>query len=72
MPAGNINDAQPAVSETDVRSQVNAGIIWTAVRQRVVHALEESRGNRLGPVKVNDPAYATHHYSLNFVPLEKA
>src|SRR5689334_8225134 len=63
MAAGNIDDAQPAVSETNVRSQMNTGIVRTPVLQRVIHALNELRGNPVRLVKVNNAADATHDCS---------
>ncbi|HKC71035.1 MAG TPA: hypothetical protein VKB60_05390 [Terriglobales bacterium] len=64
MATSHINDAQPAVSQTNVRSQVNAGIVGTAVLQRIIHALKEFRRSRFRPIKVNNAANTTHRCSL--------
>src|SRR5690242_17801137 len=71
MAAGNIDDAQPAVSEANVRSQMNTGVVRTAVLQRIIHALNELRGNPVRLVKVNNAADTTHGCSSVAIYLQR-
>src|SRR5690348_12451005 len=64
MAAGYVNDAQPAVSQTDIGGHIHPGVVRTAVSQGVVHTLDQFAGDWFRAASINDAANAAHFCSL--------
>jgi hypothetical protein len=58
--AGDINNAEPPMAQTDSAIHINALVIRTAMTQSSVHLLYVVPGDGLGMVKLKNPADSAH------------
>src|SRR5438105_449011 len=66
MPAGNIDDRETTMAETNVAVNIDAGIVWAAVRHDVAHSRQRDFIN--GTIQLPwdcNATNSTHHSSFS-------
>jgi hypothetical protein len=54
-----VQDAEPSVTETDVRQHLGAGVVWSTPAHYVAHPIHDRSIDRFAAV-INDAADAAH------------
>ena len=65
LTAGEIDDRETSVAETDTRFEVITGFVWAAVGQRIGHAAQQARGYLALAKQVDDTRYSAHRVAAS-------